>query len=439
VEPAISRERVLHPARTGCRGGRLRSLSTFFLTFCTFVTLAGAADLAEENAAQWGTFADDGAPTATADEFTRVKVGRASVRFDTASGFDTGVTYPATADAHWDLSGLTFLVFWAYAMNENIHGFQGHQPVIVLNTPSGTVRIEASSTRMYNQAWHLYHVPLAGDSNWIRSDTGTPDLTDVLQLEIHHDTWDTGFTVFYDGVEFIDFTPGELPSPGPDPPPGVDPDAVEARVLLFIFDPVMENLGGARMHQAYGWHDPISLVTQIVSDLETASHGLARFTVAATVRVDDYPYFEDGYRYDDENYHQDWTGGTLHDSVFDYARFLADGNMAAPVAAGAIDEIWVYGAPGFGMWESTMAGDGGYWCNSAPVQGVASERLFVVMGWNFERGVAEAIHSFGHRAESIMVHSCSVQQEMCRNHDSQQTVEPRAQTIARFRQTPAVA
>ena len=52
-----------------------------------------------------------------------------------------------------------------------------------------------------------------------------------------------------------------------------------------------------------------------------------------------------------------------------------------------------------------MAGNGGYWCNSSPVEGVPSERLFVVMGWNFERGVAEAIHSYGHRGESVMVHS----------------------------------
>ena len=36
-----------------------------------------------------------------------------------------------------------------------------------------------------------------------------------------------------------------------------------------------------------------------------------------------------------------------------------------------------------------MAGDGGYWCNSPPVQGVPSRRAFVIMGWNFERGVGE--------------------------------------------------
>jgi hypothetical protein len=75
------------------------------------------------------------------------------------------------------------------------------------------------------------------------------------------------------------------------------------------------------------------------------------------------------------------------------------------IESGEIDEVWVYGDPLAGMWESTMAGNGGYWCNSSPVKGVNSDRLFVVMGFNYERGVGEAIHSFGHRAESIMAHT----------------------------------
>jgi hypothetical protein len=185
----------------------------------------------------------------------------------------------------------------------------------------------------------------------------------------------------------------------------VNPDAISPRVLLYVYDPIMETRGGQRMHTAYGWDDPVELAAGVVHDLRTSSHGLLRNRIVDTQIVDAYPYFEDGFRYDDESFDRDWEARTPHASHFDYARFIADAGIAPRIRSGDIDEVWVYGFPYTGMWESTMAGDGGYWCNSGPVSGVPSERLFVVMGFNYERGVAEAIHSYGHRVESMMVHT----------------------------------
>ena len=129
---------------------------------------------------------------------------------------------------------------------------------------------------MYNRAWHLYHVPLAGDENWSRTASGSPTLADVNAVEIHQDTWDFGFTLFYDGLRFVHLSPGGLPPPGPPPPPGVNPDAIAPKVLLFVYDPIMENKGGQRMHTAYGWGDPVALAKGVVGDLRKSSHGLLR-------------------------------------------------------------------------------------------------------------------------------------------------------------------
>lgn len=361
-------------------------------------------DFAEGNAWEWGTFASDGAYTEVSDDEERVKVGWQSIRFVTESGFDTGVTYPDSADAHWDLLGFTHLTYWAYAINETPYGFQGNQPVIELVTATGTFRYEPRSMEMYNRAWHLYHIPLEGDDHWVRTSDGSPSMDDVLQIVIHQDTWDAGFTVYYDGVEFIEMEPGGTPPSGPEPPPGVEADAVPVKALLFVFDPVFEGRGGLPRSQAFGWGDPEALTQQVVADLEASSHGRLQYEVVETVVVDDFPVFKDGYRYDEAAYEQAWSTGVWHEAGFDYARFIADLNLAARVERGEIDEVFLYGAPGDGFWESTMAGDGGYWCNSGPVEGVPSERLFVLMGWNYERGVAEALHSWGHRAESIMRH-----------------------------------
>jgi len=159
-------------------------------------------DSAEGNAADWDTFASDGAATGVSNDTTRARLGAQSVRFVTASGFDTGVTYPRAGDAHWYLRSGDALSFWTYAVNATPIGFQGNQPVVVLKTAGGRFTYAPSGQFTTNNAWSFHWVPLAGSSRWARSTNGTPTLTDVNQVEIHQDTWDSGFTIFYDGLRF---------------------------------------------------------------------------------------------------------------------------------------------------------------------------------------------------------------------------------------------
>ena len=203
------------------------------------------------------------------------------------------------------------------------------------------------------------------------------------------------------------------PPPGPPAPPGVNPDSINPKVLLFVYDPIMENKGGLRQHEVYGGQDPIPLTNQVVADLTKDSHGLVNYQIVDTKVVDAYPYLQDGFRYNDVSYDQAMTTGQFHNdahgfpnSHFDYNRFITDNNIAARIASGEIDEVWLWtgNTDASQTWESTMAGDGAYWCNSSPVPNVPSPRAFVIMGWNFERGVGEALHSYGHRTESIMAH-----------------------------------
>src|SRR5690349_9862970 len=112
----------------------LRAASACFLGLL-LIGLASstrAGDLAEGNAADWGTFASDNAAVSVSDETNRIHAGSFSLRLDTASGFDTGVKYPRNPTAHWDVSTNTHLVFWSYGVNTN--DFQGNQPVVVLNS-----------------------------------------------------------------------------------------------------------------------------------------------------------------------------------------------------------------------------------------------------------------------------------------------------------------
>ena len=66
------------------------------------------------------------------------------------------------------------------------------------------------------------------------------------------------------------------------------------------------------------------------------------------------------------------------------------------------DEIWLFGGPFFGFYESRMVGRGAYWLNSPPLE--MNIKPVIVMGFNYCRGLKEMIHNYCHRTESTMAH-----------------------------------
>ena len=84
-------------------------------------------DMAENNADQWTSWAQDGTITLFDDaDFGRV--GETSLRVEATGGFDNYVRYPGEQLAEWDLTGVESLRFRVYAINNN-GGFQGPSPV----------------------------------------------------------------------------------------------------------------------------------------------------------------------------------------------------------------------------------------------------------------------------------------------------------------------
>jgi hypothetical protein len=114
----------------------------------------------------------------------------------------------------------------------------------------------------------------------------------------------------------------------------------------------------------------------------------------------------DGYQETDASYLYSWRhGGPWHQpDGADYYRLISDYHLDTRVASGEIDEVWFFGAPYMGFYESQMAGPGAYWCNSGGLPDVNSGRIFVIMGFSYERQVGEMLEDYGHRAESIMWH-----------------------------------
>jgi len=89
--------------------------------------------------------------------------------------------------------------------------------------------------------------------------------------------------------------------------------------------------------------------------------------------------------------------------TINYHELLTRFNILPRIADHQIDEVWAFGFPYAGFYESVMGGPGAFFCNADPLRGTSrAGRRFIIMGFSFERGVGEMLEAFGHRAESMM-------------------------------------
>lgn len=181
---------------------------------------------------------------------------------------------------------------------------------------------------------------------------------------------------------------------------------LEVKVLVLNYDPLVPSDDGERrpLHEALKWGDPRKLVEGYIEDLSKATDGTVALKVVEWKDIDQFPRKKDGFQYTAETYlkcHKEGKGWHDPDGV-DYAKVVADNQVAKAVSTGKIDEVWVFGAPYFGYWESAMAGPRSFYINGGPLPEIESKRPFVIMGFNYERGVAEMLHSLCHRVESTM-------------------------------------
>lgn len=182
-------------------------------------------------------------------------------------------------------------------------------------------------------------------------------------------------------------------------------DALTPRVLVLNFNPVIKSEGGKRLHEVIGWKDSRYLAGGYVADLRACSGGYVRYQIADWKDLDEHPLKKDGFRYTDESFLQMWRDPKrpFHQpDAIDYHAIIRAHDIEKRIDSGDIDEVWLFTYPFTGTWESTMAGPTAYFCNSDPLPGVKTKRNFVIMGFNFERGVGEMLEDQGHRTESIL-------------------------------------
>jgi hypothetical protein len=186
-----------------------------------------------------------------------------------------------------------------------------------------------------------------------------------------------------------------------------DDGQIVVDVLVLNFDPDVKITGETKkLHEFYFWNDPHELADGYINDITEASEGLLKYNVVEWRDLNQFPVKEDGFVYDDMSYHV-----CLHSPSysqchspddFGYNKMIQDHNIIRDIDNNVYDEVWVFGGPYFGTWESSMAGPNAFYINGGVFPDVASKRAFVIMGFNFERGVGEMIHNLCHRTEATM-------------------------------------
>jgi hypothetical protein len=172
--------------------------------------------MTEMNAADWSAWAEGSSAqnTYVENDTERKLSGIASLKFVTDGGFDTYVRYPRTFVAHWDLRDSDFLNISFYAENPSPYGFQNYSPWIRLKDSDNNYfeyqyYKDGNKWDVLNEArdnWKSCVIPLDAseyeENGWRRTVSGSPDLAHIQYIEIHADTWGSGFTLWIDDLGF---------------------------------------------------------------------------------------------------------------------------------------------------------------------------------------------------------------------------------------------
>lgn len=190
------------------------------------------------------------------------------------------------------------------------------------------------------------------------------------------------------------------------PATGVAP--ITDNVIVIIFNPTMPN--GQSTVNYFGWNDPNGLRDDYKSWLYTTTHGNYQYNIVNTIVLNDFPTYLNGQKYTPQGYincirdqSKCFPASVVNT---DYNKVLNNQNICQMVNKSQVNEVWLYGGPYMGLFESTLVGPAAklflYNDNGGTVSTICN-KLVPIMGFSYERTLSEEIHDFGHRTEATMI------------------------------------
>jgi len=183
------------------------------------------------------------------------------------------------------------------------------------------------------------------------------------------------------------------------------PEKFYPRVYILIFNPILESKNNLSLIQYKNWNSPFELTNNYIERVKKSSHFTINYKIVDSREIDDIPLKADGFDYTDETYLACIEGtGPCHNNPWyvDYANYqiiLENYQICQMINEGKIEELWMFGGPWFGFYEANMAGPHSFYTNGPIIEGTSCQKPLHIMGFNYERGVAEMLENLGHRLE----------------------------------------
>jgi len=192
--------------------------------------------------------------------------------------------------------------------------------------------------------------------------------------------------------------------------PGVTTGRKGAKVVVLIYDPILESQGSRPLTELVSANDPIEYSHILVDVIREASWGYLNYDIVEVLRIDGFPIKVDGFRYDDDGFWtvrqtQQWQPATIS-----YRALFEENSLLDRFRREGITELWLWGASGMHFDEFA------FFVPNRPARFGPTDNPWLyrpydippelgrttwVMGFNYEVGPDNMIHSYVHRIESI--------------------------------------
>jgi hypothetical protein len=177
-------------------------------------------------------------------------------------------------------------------------------------------------------------------------------------------------------------------------------------VTVVIYDPWLSNPDGSQVKLSTyeNWEDPSQLVDRFKRSIQSISNGRVQYNLVKTKIIAAFPVKADGFAYTQASYLACLANSSQCHAAdtADVLATLSSQGVCTDLNAGATNELWLFGGPYFGYYESQLTGPNAFWYNSPPLAGSTCNKLLPIMGFNYERSLAEMVHDLMHRTEATM-------------------------------------
>lgn len=184
----------------------------------------------------------------------------------------------------------------------------------------------------------------------------------------------------------------------------------EAKVVVLVYNPRLKSQGGKSLIEHLKANDPLEYSRILADVVREASWGYINYRIVDVIEVDGYAEKVDGFRYTEETFLEVRRTQQWQPAMSSYRKILAENGLIERCRSEGITEIWLWGAGGMHFDEFA-----GYIPNRYARFGPTENPWFYrpydippelgrttwVMGFNYEVGADNMIHSYAHRIESM--------------------------------------